>query len=87
MFELTANYDHGKKTARVYQKVFLKYHGRRGQYIGNIIRAYADVSIKDLRAGIAWYDRAQATAKAIHSNLLIGAGVLAAFEPANGLET
>lgn len=80
-YTLTANYTHGKKTARVYQKVFLKYHGRRGAYIGHITRAYADVSLKDLRAGIAWYDRAQQTARAIHPNVLIGAGILAALSP------
>ena len=80
-FALSPNYTHGKKTARVYNKVFLKYHGRRGAYIGHITRAYADVSIKDLRAGIAWYDRAQQTARAIHPNVLIGAGVLAALSP------
>ncbi len=81
MFELTPSYDHGKKTTRVYNRVFLKYRGRRGKYIAAITRAYADVSLKDLRAGIAWYERAQNTAKAIHPNVLIGAGVLAALSP------
>lgn len=81
MFALTPSYDHGTKTARVYNRAFLKYHGRRGKYIAAITRAYADVSLADLRAGIAWYDRAQSTARAIHPNVLVGAGVLAALSP------
>ena len=64
-----------------YQKSFLKYHGRRGKYIRCITDAYAEVSLKDLRAGIAWYDRAAQTARAIHPDVLIGAGVLAALSP------
>jgi hypothetical protein len=80
-FELTPNYNAGKKVARVYQKVFLKYHGRRGRYIGNITRAYAQVSSADIQAGIDWYNVAQLTAQSIHPNALIGAGVLAAMSP------
>jgi len=81
MFELTPLTGPAPKPARVYNRVFLKYHGRRGKYIAAITRAYADVSIKDLRAGIAWYERAQNTARAIHPNVLVGAGVLAATSP------
>lgn len=81
MFELTPLTGKPPKLARIYNKVFLKYHGRRGGYIANITRAYGDVSLKDLRSGIAWYDRAKLTAQAIHPNVLIGAGVLAALSP------
>ena len=81
MFELTPNYGPCPKVHRVYDKVFQRYHARRGRYIACITRAYGDVSVKDLRAGIAWYDRAQRTAETIHSNVLIGAGVLAALSP------
>src|ERR1700721_464627 len=81
MFELTPNYGPVPKPHRVYAKVFLRYHSRRGRYIAAITRAYGDVSLKDLRAGIAWYDRAMTTARAIHPNALIGAGVLAALSP------
>lgn len=83
MFELTPNHTSGRKTGAhgFYQKSFLKYHARRGRYIRCITEAYANVSIRDLRAGIAWYDRAQDTAQRIHPNALIGAGVLAALSP------
>ena len=81
MFSLTANYGKAPKPARVYDKVFLKYHAKRGRYIACIIRAYADVSVSDLRAGIDWYDRAEQTARSIHPNPLAGAGVLAALSP------
>jgi hypothetical protein len=62
-------------------KTFLKYHGRRGGYIARIMEAYGRATIKDLRAGIAWYDRAQSVAEKIHPNVLVGAGVLAALSP------
>ena len=80
-FELTPNYASGRKPQRQYARVFLRYHLRRGRYIAHITRTYGDVSVKDLKRGIAWYDRAQDTAKAIHSSALIGAGVLAALSP------
>ena len=81
IFELTASYTNGAKPKRCYGKCFAKYHNRRGRYIACITQAYVNVSIKDLRAGIAWYDRAQDTAQRIHPNALIGAGVLAALSP------
>lgn len=80
-FELTPNYASGRKSAKQYDRVFLRYIQKRGRYIRCIHDAYSDVSVKDLRAGIKWYDRAQDTAKAIHSSALIGAGVLAALSP------
>lgn len=80
-FELTPNYTTGAKTHRVYQKTFLKYHGRRGRYIRLILEAFAASSSENLADGLAWYDRAQSTARAIHPNVLIGAGVLAALSP------
>ena len=80
-FELTPNTGKCPRPARQYDRVFQRYHQRRGRYIACITKAYGNVSVKDLQRGIAWYDRAHDTAKAIHSNALIGAGVLAALSP------
>lgn len=80
-FKLSPLSGKAPKLARVYNKVFLRYHLRRGAYIRHITEAYQSANLKHLRAGVYWYERAQDTARCIHPNVLIAAGIIAALSP------
>lgn len=57
---------------------------KRNHYVTRIIAAWRAAKPEHLTQGIAWYDRAQDAARAIHPNVLIGAGVIAALSPRTG---
>jgi hypothetical protein len=54
---------------------------KQANYVKRIVKAWHTASSSDLASGLAWYTRAQDAAKAIHPNVLIGAGVISALSP------
>lgn len=57
------------------------YAAKRAHYVKRIVAAWQQAKPEHLEQGLAWYDRAQETAKMLHPNMLIGAGVIAALSP------
>lgn len=57
------------------------YAAKRAHYVKRIVAAWQAAKPEHLEQGLAWYDRAQETAKMLHPNMLIGAGVIAALSP------
>jgi hypothetical protein len=57
---------------------------KRNHYVTRILAAWHNATPLHLAQGTAWYDRAQDAARAMHPNVLIGAGVIAALSPRTG---